>query len=117
MNKVMNKKKLNLGDKVEIGYIPEKIVLTSKSTGDKYTAFADAENTEIFKTYYQKFSDGTGVILPDAECLIPFEGEFLPPEEVGGPNTRLSRGFVIPDTMTGFDDGGDYYVETEFDDE
>ena len=95
------------GSKIELGYIPAEVKLIARSSLTEYLAFP--AGIEGYSGDTIKFAqDGSKSYVPD--CILPFEGEFIPPENDGEANTRLSKGIELG-TPFG-DTENDYILES-----
>ena len=95
------------GDKIELGYIPIEVKLTAISGLVEYIAFPagiEGYSGDTIKVA----QDGSKSFVPDG--ILPFEGEFIPPENPGEVNTRLSKGIELGSPFG--DTATDYILES-----
>ena len=92
---IENHRGLQPGFKIELGFIPDKVIMISLSDGSEYFSYPN-KDLGTFETVLIQ-SDGTRVVKTDV--ILPFEGEFIPPENEGEANTRLSKGIEIGDNF------------------
>ena len=101
---------LKEGSKVELGFIPEKVVVTDPVTGVAFVSYPEFPNNA--PGTIQIAADGTRTILAIDAGIKPFEGEFIPPASEGEANVRKSKGIELGSAFGATGKG--YIIEAEF---
>ena len=98
-------------DKVEFGFIPDKVHCYNLDDLQEYEAFPSLSEEEGGRV--TMIVAAYGAKSPIANMIVPFEGEFIPPENEGEANTRLSKGIQI---LVGIPDPTDLLIVAEMND-
>ena len=84
---------LNNGSKVEFGFIPDKVHCFNLDNLAEFISYPssveDIDNAQTIEV------NPDGVKTGALGVILPFEGEFIAPENEGEANVRLSKGIIF----------------------